>query len=69
MSHSIVKHLSNTKLIKHEHTNIISIRKDKVNQFLLKGYQVIEEGDDVYLVGKPKEVKQKDKPKEGKVAA
>lgn len=53
MSRKVMKHLNNQKLITSDHSDVCSIRKDKLQAFEDKGFEVIEEGDDVYLVGKP----------------
>lgn len=53
MSRKIMKHLNSSKLINEEHTAICSIRKDNFPSWKKRGFQIIEEGDDVYLIGKP----------------
>lgn len=67
MSRTIMKHLNHSRLVKSEHTNVISIRKDKLASYQDKGFEVIEEGDDVYLIGKPKPVAKKEKAKKEEV--
>lgn len=52
MSRKVMKHLNASKYITHNHTDVVSVRKDKFESWKMKGYVVIEEGDDIYLIGK-----------------
>lgn len=53
MSRTIMKHLNGSRAVKSEHTNVISVRKDRFDSWKEKGFVIIEEGDDVYLIGLP----------------
>lgn len=51
-----MKHLNGKRLIQSEHTNIVAVRKDKIESFLANGYEIISGGkeeNDMALVGKP----------------
>ncbi len=55
MGRKLMKHLNSSKFMDApNHTHVICVRKDKVDLWVKDGYELIEEDDDVCLVGKPK---------------
>lgn len=57
MSHASHHNILNgTKQIegKENYSHIVSVRSDKVQSWLDKGYEIIDQSEDAYLIGKKK---------------